>query len=40
MLFTVVMNLQFGVVSSLQVALVPPEKNLLAASPISAESVG
>lgn len=34
------MNVHLGVVSCLHEALVPPEKNLLAAFPISAGSVG
>lgn len=38
--FTVVINVHFGVVSCLQEALVPPEKNRFAAFPISAGSVG
>ena len=38
--FTVVINVHLGVVSCLQDALVPPEKNLFAAFPISAGSVG
>ena len=38
--FTVVINVHFGVVSCLQEALVPPEKNFFAAFPISAGSVG
>ena len=38
--FTVVMKVHCGVVSCLQEALVPPEKNIFAAFPISAGSVG
>ena len=38
--FTVVMKVHWGVVSCLHEALVPPEKNLFAALPISAGSLG